>query len=204
VASSEDRTTQKVTYQSLPYDDGAFHFDVTSTYGSPQFIGLRDFSVLPEIQSWWGWIFSGMEDSWQPYTDTNDELKLLTKEGALVVVGEGESTFKDVFSVQQVDSQTFVSIGIVNGLEVSQTIHLPNNDAEGVDKNIIDIEVNISNQRSEKISNIWIGTMDRMDDDEASRFTNASRPQFYVEEELVGTFGTMFSTSFLDLEDLEE
>ena len=40
--------------------------------------------------------------------------------------------------------------------------------------------------------------MDKMDDDEsADRFTNASRPQFYVEEELVGTFGSMFGTSFL-------
>ena len=46
--------------------------------------------------------------------------------------------------------------------------------------------------------------MDKMDDESADRFTNASRPQFYVEEELVGTFGSFFGTSFLSLEDLDE
>ena len=84
-------------------------------------------------------------------------------------------------------------------MQVSQKITLPKSDVQGVKRNTIDIEINISNQRSEKIEDIWIGTMDKMDDDEASRFTNASRPQFYVEEELVGTFGTMFTTSFLAL-----
>ena len=99
----------------MPYDEGAFHFDITSTYGSPQFVGLRDFTVLPEIQSWWGWIFSGMDGSWDPYTDIDEELKLLTKEGALLVVGEGETTFKDVFTLTKVDSRTFESVGMVNG-----------------------------------------------------------------------------------------
>ena len=200
----EAKTVQKVASQSIPYDADAFHFDLTSTYGSPQFLGLREYTVLPEIQSWWGWIFAGMEDSWDPYTDIDEELKLLTKEGALVVVGEGDTAFKDVFNLTKVDSRTFESVGMVNGLQVYQKINLPKSDVQGVERNTIDIEINISNQRSEKVSDFWIGTMDKMEDDEASRFSNSSRPQFYVEEELVGTFGTMFTTSFLALEDLEE
>ena len=102
------------------------------------------------------------------------------------------------------DSNTFVSTGLVDNVEITQTFKLPKNDVEGTERNILDIEVKVTNQRSEKIEDLWIGTMDKMDDDEASRFTNASRPQFYVEEELVGTFGSMFTTSFLELEDLEE
>ena len=43
----------------------------------------------------------------EPYTDIDEELKLLTKEGALVVVGEGETTFKDVFNLTKVDSRTY-------------------------------------------------------------------------------------------------
>lgn len=195
---------KKVVYQSMSYDSDAFHFDMTSTYGSPQFMGLREYTVLPEIQSWWGWIFTGMDGSWNPYTDIDEELKLLTKDGALVVVGEGDTTFKDVFNITKIDERTFESVGMINGLQVSKKIVLPKSDVQGVKRNTIDIEINISNQRSEKVDDVWIGTMDKMDDDEASRFTNASRPQFYVEEELVGTFGTMFTTSFLALEDLEE
>ena len=107
----------------LPYDSDAFHFDITSTYGSPQFVGLRDFTVLPTIQSWWGWIFSGMEGSWTPYTESEEELKLLTKEGALVVVGEGETTFKDVFNLNKVDSRTFESVGMVNGYKFLRKLH---------------------------------------------------------------------------------
>ena len=202
--TQQQTTTQKVAYQSKSYDAGAFHFDVTSTYGSPQFLGLRDYTILPEIQSWWGWIFGGMEGSWQPYTDLNDELKLLTKEGALLVVGEGSTTFKDVFTLNQIDSQTYSSVGNVDGLQVYQKITLPKSDVEGVDKHVIDIEIKVSNQRSEKVESLWIGSMDKMDDESADRFTNASRPQFYVEEELVGTFGSFFGTSFLSLEDLEE
>ena len=193
-----------VEYNTVPYQEGAFHLDVTSTYGSPQFIGLNEYTVLPSIQSWWGWLFGGMEGSWTPYADGTDELKLLTKDGALVVVGESDTVYKDVFTVKQVDSGTFVSTGIVDNVAVTQTFKLPKSDVEGTDRNTLDIEIKVSNQRSEKISNLWIGTMDKMDDDEASRFTNASRPQFYVEEELVGTFGSMFTTSFLELEDLEE
>ena len=195
---------QQVVYQSMPYDEGAFHFDITSTYGSPQFVGLREYTVLPAIQSWWGWVFSGMDGSWQPYTDVDEELKLLTKDGALVVVGEGDTTFKDVFNLTKVDSRTYDSVGMVNGLQVSQKIILPKDDVEGIERNIIDIEISISNHRSEKIKDFWIGTMDKMDDESADRFTNASRPQFYVEEELVGTFGSFFGTSFLSLEDLDD
>jgi YidC/Oxa1 family membrane protein insertase len=204
IPETPPENVQKVVYQTLPYDEGAFHFDITSTYGSPQFVGLRDFTVLPTIQSWWGWIFSGMEGSWTPYTESEEELKLLTKEGALLVVGEGDTTFKDVFNLTKVDSRTYVSVGTVNGVQVSQKITLPKSDVEGIERNTIDIEINISNQRSEKVSEFWIGTMDKMDDESADRFTNASRPQFYVEEELVGTFGSFFGTSFLSLEDLEE
>ena len=67
---------------------------------------------------------------------------------------------------------------MVNGMQVSQKITLPKSDVEGIERNTIDIEINISNQRSEKISEFWIGTMDKMDDESADRFTNASRPQF--------------------------
>ena len=195
---------EKVEYKSVPYDSDAFHFDMTSTYGSPQFIGLREYTVLPEIQSWWGWVFAGMDGSWEPYRDIDEELKLLTKDGALVVVGEGETTFKDVFTLNRIDSRTFKSVGMVNGLQVSQTITLPESDVKGVLRNTIDVEVIISNQRSEKVDDLWVGMMDKMDDESADRFTNASRPQFYVEEELVGTFGSFFGTSFLTLEDLDE
>lgn len=197
-------SVNKVPYKALPYQEGEFHLDFTSTYGAPQYVGLNEYTVLPSIESWWGWIFSGMSDSWAPYADGTDELKLLTDAGSLLVVGEGNAIFKDVFVVEQRSKNEFVSTGKVNGVEVSQKFSFPKNDVEGIEQNLIDIEITISNQRSEKISEMWIGTMDRMDDSSASRFTNASRPQFYVEEELVGTFGTMFSTSFLELEDLEE
>ena len=70
----QPKSMEKVSYHSLPYDADAFHFDITSTYGSPQFVGLREFTVLPEIQSWWGWIFSGMDGSWEPYTDIDEEI----------------------------------------------------------------------------------------------------------------------------------
>ncbi len=203
-AVTKTTTASTVPFNTLPYQEGAFHFDVTSTYGSPQYIGLNEYTVLPEIQSWWGWIFSGMEDSWTPYAAGTDELKLLSKEGALVVLGENDNVFKDVFSVTQVSSNVFSSIATVDGLQVTQLFTLPAQDVEGLEKNIIDVEIKISNQRSEKVSNLWIGSMDKMDDGDASRFTNSARPQFYVEEELVGTFGSMFSTSFLELEDLEE
>ncbi len=197
-------SVNKVPYKALPYQEGEFHLDFTSTYGAPQHVGLNEYTVLPSIESWWGWIFSGMSDSWAPYADGTDELKLLTDAGSLLVVGEGNAIFKDVFVVEQRSKNEFVSTGKVNGVEVSQKFSFPKDDVEGIEQNLIDIEITISNQRSEKISEMWIGTMDRMDDSSASRFTNASRPQFYVEEELVGTFGTMFSTSFLELEDLEE
>ncbi len=203
-AVTKTTTASTVPFKTLPYQEGAFHFDVTSTYGSPQYIGLNEYTVLPEIQSWWGWIFSGMEDSWTPYAAGTDELKLLSKEGALVVLGENDNVFKDVFSVTQVSSNVFSSMATVDGLQVTQLFTLPAQDVEGLEKNVIDVEIKISNQRSEKVSNLWIGSMDKMDDGDASRFTNSARPQFYVEEELVGTFGSMFSTSFLELEDLEE
>ena len=165
---------------------------------------LRDFTVLPTIQSWWGWIFAGMEGSWTPYTESEEELKLLTKEGALLVVGEGDTTFKDVFNLTKVDSRTYTSVGMVNGVQVSQKITLPKSDVEGIERNTIDIEINISNQRSEKVD-FWIGTMDKMDDESADLDLRMHpRPQFYVEEELVGTFGSLFGTSFLSLEDLDE
>ena len=41
--------------------------------------------------------FAGME-GYGLHTESEEELKLLTKEGALLVVGEGDTTFKDVFT----------------------------------------------------------------------------------------------------------
>ena len=195
---------QTVAYNSIAYQEGAFHLEVTSAYGAPQFVGLNDYTVLPSIQSWWGWLFAGMEGGWTPYAEGTDELKLLTKAGTLVVIGENDTVYKDIFTVQQLNTNTFVSTGVVEDVTITQTFKLPESDVEGIERNIIDVEIKISNQRSEGIKDLWIGSMDKMDDDEASRFTNASRPQFYVEEELVGTFGSMFTTSFLELEDLDE
>ena len=60
----------------MPYDEGAFHFDVTSTYGSRSLLACR-FHCFATIQSWWGWIFSDGK-FWNPYTES-EELKLLTK-----------------------------------------------------------------------------------------------------------------------------
>ena len=157
-AKTNDVSTEKVNtplktveYNTVPYQAGAFHLDVTSTYGSPQFIGLNEYTVLPSIQSWWGWLFGGMEGSWVPYAEGTDELKLLTKDGALVVVGENDTVYKDIFTVKKVDLNTFVSTGLVDNVEITQTFKLPKNDVEGTERNILDIEVKVTNQRSEKI-----------------------------------------------------
>ena len=40
IPTSTRKVCSKGSYQSLPYDEDAFHFDITSTYGSPQFVGL--------------------------------------------------------------------------------------------------------------------------------------------------------------------
>ena len=108
--------------------------------------------------------------SWTPYTESEEELKLLTKEGALLVVGEGNTTFKDVFNVTKVDSRSiFLSVQLM--VYRFHKNYTSKNDVEGIERNTIDIEINISNQRSEKIENFWIGTMDKMDDESADRFT---------------------------------
>ena len=49
---------------SISVKEGLLDFDVSSKYGSPTFVGLTTFTEAPVNQSWWGWIFSGMEGEW--------------------------------------------------------------------------------------------------------------------------------------------
>ena len=201
-APVEQKELNKVQPQEKFIKQDIFDITVTSKYGSPQNVGLQKFTILPTIESWWGWIISGMEDSWTPYSGGEDQLKLLTKDGVLLVIGEGENSYQDVFNISEISAEKIVTTAKTNDVTIVQNYTFPTVDS-GVESNIIDIDIEITNHSSETLDNLWIGTYDRMDAGE-SRFTNSSRPQFYVEEELVGTFGTMFSTSFLDLEDLEE
>ena len=65
------------------------------------------------------------------------------------------------------------------------------------------VDISITNNSSSTVDDLWLGVSEEMTG-AAGRFSNDVRPQFYVDEELYGTFGTMFSTDFLDLEDMVE
>lgn len=187
---------------SINVKEGLLDFEVSSKYGSPSFVGLTTFTEAPVNQSWWGWIFSGMEGEWTPYSEGEDELKLLTEQGALLVLGKDEQVFKDIFTVTRTEDVVQAK-GQINGLTIQQTYDITKG-SNSVEDSIISISLSISNQSSEKVDNLWIGVYDYMNSESQDRFSNASRPQFYAEEELVGTFGTMFTTSFLDLDELDE
>jgi len=143
-----------------------------------------------------------MEGEWTPYSEGEDELKLLTEQGALLVLGKDEQTFQDIFTVTR-NGDVIQAKGQVDGLTIQQTYEISKG-SNSVEDNIVSVSLNISNHSSEKIDNLWIGVYDYMNSESQDRFSNASRPQFYAEEELVGTFGTMFTTSFLDLDELDE
>lgn len=201
---SKPSVSEKTVVQphSVTVNEGLLDFEVSSKYGSPTFVGLTNFTEPPVNQSWWGWIFSGMEGEWIPYSEGEDELKLLTEQGALLVLGKDEQTFQDIFTVTR-SGDVVQAKGQVNGLTIQQTYEI-SKDSNSVEDNIISVSINISNHSSDKIDNLWVGVYDYMNSENQDRFSNASRPQFYAEKELVGTFGTMFTTSFLDLDDLEE
>ena len=177
-------------------------FDVSSQYGSMSNLYLEQYTQLPVLESWWGWLFDGMKDSWDPYSGGNEMLSILSEKGGLATVGRGDSAAENVYHLSTAQNGDLVSVARLDGLTIEKTYHIPEN-KKVLDQYTVEIDINIKNTGSEVVSDLWIGTFEEMLGD-AGRFDLVSRPQFYVEDELVGTFATMFSTSFMAIEDLEE
>jgi YidC/Oxa1 family membrane protein insertase len=175
---------------------------VNSTDGAISDLYLSKYTVLPELSTWWGWIFGGAEDEWTPYQGGNETLSILTEEGSLVAVGRGDNIYRDVYQVETTSDGGFVVQTEVNGLSITKT-YKPSADTDMASRFMYDISIDIVNKTGEPVSDFWVGVFDKMSG-EAGRFSNDVRPQFHVEDELYGTFGTMFSTSFLSIEDLKE
>ena len=194
-------TIRKVEFAEAGIESDEVTVKISSKDGAMTNLSLPEYSVLPTLKTWWGWIFDGMEVSWEPYVGGEETLSILSEEGALVAVGRGDTLYRDVYSVSSFDERTIVSKSNVNGLLVTKTFKKVT-ETDDISRFLYDVEVQIENRTGETVSDIWIGAFDKMAG-EAGRFTNDARPQFHVEDELYGTFGTMFSTSFLDVEDLE-
>jgi YidC/Oxa1 family membrane protein insertase len=192
---------QKVPFSELEFSDEQILANITTKDGGMTSIYLLNFSILPEIISWWGWIFDGMKDSWIPYEGGDEKLSILSNEGALAAVGRGDSVVRDVYSLTN-DNGRIVAKTQLDGLVITKTFTKIESD-EIASPFMYDISIDIKNNTKETVSDVWVGVFDKMIG-EAGRFSNDSRPQFHVEDELYGTFGTMFSTSFLSVEDLEE
>ena len=152
--------TSTVAAHSVSVKQGMLDLEVSSKYGSPSFVGLTKYTEPPVNQSWWGWVFSGMEGEWTPYSAGEDELKVLTDKGALVVLGEDDKAFEDVFTVTQ-QANKIQAKGQVNGLEITQEYLFSKSDIQ-VEGHIVDILLTISNHRSVKTENLWIGVYDYM------------------------------------------
>lgn len=176
-------------------------FDVSSQYGSINNVFLEQYTQLPTLQSWWGWLFDGMKDSWVPYSGGDEMLNILSENGSLVTVGRGDSAAENVHRVSQ-DLDGIKSVARLQDLTIEKTFHITKGETK-LDNYTVEIDINIKNTGTETVSDLWIGTFEKMSGD-AGRFDLVSRPQFFVEDEMVGTFATMFSTSFLELEELEE
>ena len=177
-------------------------FDISTQYGSMGNIYLEQYTQLPVLESWWGWIFDGMKGSWDPYSGGDEILSILSEKGGLVTVGRGDSAAENVYHLSTAQNGDLVTVARLDGLTIEKTYHLPKNE-KVLDQYTVEIDINIKNTGSEVISDLWVGTFEEMLGD-AGRFDLVSRPQFFVDDELVGTFATMFSTSFMSLEDMQE
>jgi len=195
-------TAQKVPSKKIDFNSESITSSINSTDGAISNLYLSNYSVLPKLTTWWGWIFGGMGGDWIPYEGGEENLSILTEEGGLVAVGRGDELVRDVYSIQKNTDGSIVAKTNVQGLSITKT-YVKSEKTDLASEFMYDISIAIKNNSSEAISDVWIGIFDQMVG-EAGRFSNDARPQFHVEDELYGTFGTMFSTSFLSVEDLQE
>lgn len=201
---SVDANSVKVAYTEQNVQTPFQSTMISSKNGSVSNISLQEYKVIPQTQSWWGWILSGMKDSWKSYQGGQDNLAILSTDAQLLVIGEGDSIVEDVYTITKLSDSSVQATATINNMVVTKTYNFHSGEAsKTADKYTIDIQLSITNNRSTEIYGLWVGMFDTMVDNDG-RFDNISRPQFYVEDELVGTFGTMFSTSFASLQDLEE
>lgn len=176
-------------------------FDVSTVYGAMGNIYLEEYTQLPKIESWWGWIFAGMKNSWVPYSGGDEKLNILSADGSLVTVGRGDSAAANVHQVSTAPNGDIKTTAYLDELVIEKSFHVLEGETL-LEQYTVEIEINIKNNSPETISDLWVGSFEKMSGD-AGRFDLVSRPQFYVDDEMVGTFATMFSTSFLDIEDLQ-
>ena len=193
---------QKVDLVSKSSSTIAYSMEVSSLEGSLSAVHFNDYTVLPTIDSWWGWLISGKGD-WQPYSGGDDALEILSKEGQFLSILEGGKSVQNVYQIESITDTSIVTTANISGMIVQKTYTFPSEPQNDLEKYSFDVAIQIKNTRPSSISDLSIAMFDKMDGGD-SRFSNVFRPQFYVEEELVGTFGTMFSTSFLSLDELDE
>ena len=199
---TEEKQQERLPLEKKQMKSKHVSFDISTVHGSMGNIHLEKYTQLPKLTSWWGWVFGGMKDSWVPYSGGDEMLNILSAEGSFVTVGRGDSAAENVHRLSQQPNGDIKTLAQLNDITIEKTFRFVEGETK-LDNYTVEIDINIKNTSTTAISDLWIGTFEKMSG-EAGRFDLVSRPQFFVEDEMVGTFATMFSTSFLELEDLEE
>ena len=165
--------------------------------GSISNIVLKEYTELPALTSIWGWLFGGASDSFEPYTGGDSPLSILSESGSMLVVGDNSGVIPAEGYRMSSSDEFIVASGNSNGIKIEKKF-------KKLDERYqYQVDISITNNSSSTVDDLWLGVSEEMTG-AAGRFSNDVRPQFYVDEELYGTFGTMFSTDFLDLEDMVE
>ncbi|MBM76028.1 MAG: hypothetical protein CMK59_11560 [Proteobacteria bacterium] len=173
-----ERVISNIPFHSADFSTDSVTVKTTSSAGAIGDAYLSDFTNPPKISTWWGWLFD-REGRWNPYSEGEDTLRILTEEASFLAVGVGE--FRSYpgnveIKVREEKEQIFVKQKI-SGISVNKTVSKTENPY------IFDVELKLVNTTQQKISDIWIGNFDNMVGT-SSRFLEEIRPQLYIDSGL--------------------
>ena len=172
--TKEERTVvQKVAFAKETFETEELATQITTTEGALHSLVLQKYYELPVLNSWWGWIFNGMKEDWEPYIDDNKNLEIMSEKGALLLVGSGKELVSPNFALEK-SGDNIQALQNQNGLKIRKTYRKTDNPF------VFDINIELSNTSNAPLKDVWVAVADEMKGD-AGQFMDEMRPHMHVD-----------------------
>ena len=137
-----EREISNISFHSADFSTDAVSVKTTSSAGAIGDAYLSDFTNPPKISTWWGWLFD-RKGGWNPYSEGEETLRILTEDASFLAVGVGE--FRSFpgnveVKIREEGEHIFVKQKI-SGISVNKTISKTDNPY------IFDVELKLVNRR---------------------------------------------------------